>query len=88
MRVYRVDSMTGGTPVAEVVATDEHEARDVWRSYLNGFRVTDPGGPVASPFVLWVDPDWDKQLAGASEYSPAKQSWRGSEFTELREWLP
>jgi hypothetical protein len=43
---------------------------------------------VASPFVLWVDPDWDKQLASASEYSPAKQSWRGSEFTELREWLP
>jgi hypothetical protein len=88
MRVYRVDSMTRDTPVAEVVAADEQEARGVWRSYLNGFRVTDPGAGVPAPFVVWADPDWDRQLASASENSPAMQSWRGSEFTELREWLP
>jgi hypothetical protein len=49
MRIWRV--LHGGHDViARVVAGDEPEARDVWRSYLYGFRVTDPGlrlqGPV------------------------------------------
>jgi hypothetical protein len=80
-RVWGVDSLVG-----EVVAGDEQEAREAWRSYLNGFRVTEPGGPVPSPHVRWIREDWEAGLKHADAYSPAMQSWRGYEFGDVGVW--
>jgi hypothetical protein len=35
----------GDFPVGVVYAADEQDAREAWRSYLNGMRVTGPAEP-------------------------------------------
>lgn len=92
MRVWGViwwNQDKGDHEIGKVVAADEQEARKVWRSYLNGFGVTEPGSGVSSPYVMWIDPDWDTAIKGGlPEFSRAMQSWSGADFVEISEWSP
>jgi hypothetical protein len=84
--VYWWSQEEGDFRVGVVYAADEEDAREAWRSYLHGFRMTRPAAPgqPQHAFVDWIYPEWDAALkeGRVSMSSPVGESWRGADFVE------